>query len=104
MAQTQLEKLKITLGVTGELKDSELNLLLEDAEDDVINWTNRKILPVQLQSVVRQIATIRYNMLGIEGQNSHSEGGVSRSFDELPASIQNTLAQSRLLKAARHAT
>lgn len=104
MAQTQLDKFKIALGITGELKDSELSLILEDAENDVIVWTNRKTLPVQLQSVVRQIAVIRYNMQGIEGQSSHSEGGVSRSFNELPASVQNTLVQFRLLKAARHAT
>ena len=101
MAQTQLEKLKITLGIKDILKDDELSLLLEDAENDVIVWTNRKTLPVQLESVVRQIAVIRYNMQGIEGQSGHSEGGVSRSFDELPQSVRNTLMQFKLLKAAR---
>ena len=101
---TQLEKFKLTLGFKNNLKDDDLTLILEDATTDVLIWTNRKELPAQLESVVRQIATIRYNMQGIEGQNSHSEGGISRSFDELPGSIQKTLTQFRLLKAARYAT
>lgn len=102
MTQTQLDKVKISLGIKDELQDEEILLLVEDAENDVLIWTNRTTLPTALLSVVRQIAIIRYNMQGIEGQTSHSEGGVSRSFDELPQSVTSTLVQFRLLKAARY--
>lgn len=104
MAQTQVEKLKISLGIKDETQNDVLNLLLEDVEADLLGWTNRVTLPSTLESTQRQIAVIRYNMQGVEGQTSHSEGGVSRSFDDLPQSIQNTINQYRLLKAARYAT
>lgn len=101
---TQLDKLKISLGIKDGTNDDDLNLILEDAQNDVLIWTNRVKIPPILESTVRQIAIIRYNMQGVEGQSSHSEGGISRSFDDLPQSIQNTINQSRLLKAARYAT
>lgn len=104
MTQTQLDKFKVSLGIKDDSKDDELNLILEDTKDDVLVWANRKELPTALNSVVRQIAVIRYNMQGIEGQTSHSEGGISRSFDDLPQSIQSTIIQYRLLKVARYAT
>ena len=101
---TQLQKLRIQLGIKTIEEDDSLQLILDDVKDDILIWTNRATLPVTLESTQRQIAVIRYNMQGIEGQTSHSEGGISRSFDLLPQSIQNTLNQNRLLKAARYAT
>lgn len=104
MTQSQLDKLKIILGIKDESDDDNLSLILEDAQNDVLIWTNRVEIPPLLESTVRQICVIRYNMQGVEGQSSHSEGGISRSFDDLPQSIQKTINQSRLLKAARYAT
>lgn len=104
MAQTQLEKLKIQLGIKDSVGGDSLQLILDDVRDDILAWTNRATLPVTLESTQRQIAVIRYNMQGVEGQTSHSEGGISRSFDDLPPSIQKTITQYRLLKAARYAT
>jgi len=101
---TQLQKLRIQLGIKTIVEDDSLQLILDDVKEDILIWTNRATLPVILESTQRQIAVIRYNMQGIEGQTSHSEGGISRSFDVLPQSIQNTLNQNRLLKAARYAT
>lgn len=101
---SQLQKLLIQLGIKSNDQDELLQLILDDVEADILNWTNRRTLPASLWSTQRQIAVIRYNMQGIEGQTSHSEGGVSRSFDDLPRSIQNTIGQHRLAKAARYAT
>lgn len=98
----QLDKLKLSLDVTDQ--DDLLQILLDDAEADVLTWTNRATLPVQLEATVRQIATIRYNVQGIEGQTTHSEGGISRSFDLLPKDVQSTINSFRLLKAVRHAS
>lgn len=98
----QLDKLKIQLGINDFTQDDELSLLLEDVERDILTYCNRSELPNALESTQRQIAVIRYNMQGVEGQTSHSEGGVSRSFDELPQSIRNTLNQYRLAKAVRY--
>jgi hypothetical protein len=103
---TQLEKLKTMLGIdlADESKDEALQLLLDDVASDLLAWTNRDTLPIALEPTQRQIAVIRYNMQGVEGQTSHSEGGISRSFEELPESIRSTIAQYRLLKVVRYAT
>ncbi|MBD2861603.1 phage head-tail connector protein [Paenibacillus oceani] len=100
---TQLEKLKIMLGIKDGNQDGELQLLLDDVSADLLTWTNRSTLPAALESTQRQIAVIRYNMQGVEGQTAHSEGGTSRSFEELPASIQSSISQYRLLKVVRYA-
>ncbi|SYX85899.1 phage head-tail connector protein [Paenibacillus alvei] len=99
---SQLEKLKIQLGIQGESQDKSLTLLLEDVASDLLVWTNRSTLPAVLETTQRQIAVIRYNMQGVEGQTSHSEGGVSRSFDELPPSIKDSINQRRLLKVVSY--
>ncbi|MCL6456921.1 MAG: phage head-tail connector protein [Gorillibacterium sp.] len=98
---TELEKLQIVLpGANVEL----LTLLLEDTLTDLLAWTNRNTLPRGLEPTQRQIAVIRYNMQGVEGQTSHSEGGVSRSFEALPADIRQSISQYRLIKVVgRHA-
>lgn len=101
----QLTKLKLLLGMDAAdtSQDGLLNLLLEDVAADLLTWTNRDALPVGLESVQRQIVVIRYNMRGAEGQTSHSAGGISRSYDVLPADVKQTIASFRLLKAVRYA-
>ncbi|MDQ0091664.1 hypothetical protein J2T12_005104 [Paenibacillus anaericanus] len=101
---TQLDKLKIMLGIKDDLQDDVIGLLIDDVQEDLLSWTNRTELPVRLESAQRQIVVIRYNMQGVEGQTSHSEGGVSRSFDDLPQSIRNTVTQYRLAKLVGYAT
>ncbi|MFD1954295.1 phage head-tail connector protein [Paenibacillus thailandensis] len=100
---TQLEKLKLMIpelsGTTDQ--DEALQLLLDDVLSDLLTWTNRTTLPAALEPTQRQIAVIRFNMQGIEGQTSHGEGGVSRSFDELPLPIRQTIGQYRLVKLVR---
>lgn len=98
---TQLDKLKVLLGIQDNSKDMLLDMLLGDAAEDLMAWCNRPEIPSGLESAQRQLAVIRYNMMGIEGQTSHSEGGVSRAFEELPASLRATIAQYRLAKAVR---
>lgn len=99
---TPTEKLQILLGVTDPAL---LDVLYEDAVSDVLAWTNRQTIPAGLEPAVRQLAILRYNKVGIEGEISHSEGGVSRSFTDLPADMQQTIGQFRLLKVVgRNAT
>ncbi|MFF2449364.1 phage head-tail connector protein [Neobacillus sp. NPDC058068] len=99
---TMLEKLKIQLEIKDNSKDDLLDLLLEDVETDILTWTNRSELPKALESTQRQLAIIRYNMMGVEGQTSHSEGGVSRSFEDLPAVVKKTISQFVKAKVTRY--
>ena len=95
-----LEKLKLQLGIKidDDSEDELLTLMLEDAVQDVLTWTNRIELPAALESVIRQVVVIRYNKQGAEGQSSHSEGGISRSFEDLPKGLQQSILQKRLVR------
>jgi hypothetical protein len=101
---TTLEKLKIQLEIKDNSKDDLLNLLLEDVETDILTWTNRRELPKTLESTQRQLAIIRYNMTGVEGQTSHSEGGVNRSFEDIPTGVKKTISQFVKAKVTRYGT
>lgn len=96
----QLSKLKLKLGISlGDVsKDDLLNLYLDDAKDTILSLTHLSDLPDSLLSTQIELAIILYNKEGIEGQTSHSEGGVSRSFEEgIPESIMKKIRAHRRL-------
>ncbi|MDU3412622.1 phage head-tail connector protein [Clostridium sp.] len=95
----QLEKLKIRLGISDNSEDALLNMLLEDAEGEILDFCNRDILPVKVEALQRELAIIYYNRLGSEGESSRSEGGVSVSYStEIPGNIKSRLLAFRRLK------
>jgi hypothetical protein len=91
---TEVEKLKL---LTGEGDEDLLSLLLSDAEEFVLGYTNRTELPAALNKPVRDLAVIAYNRLGTEGETGRSEGGESYSFDTAPKQIYDVLDQYRLV-------
>ncbi|SHH56181.1 phage head-tail connector protein [Sporanaerobacter acetigenes] len=96
----QLDRLKIKLGVSlGDTdEDNLLNLYLEDAENEILELTHLDKIPSNLLSTQIDLAIIMYNKQGIEGQTSHSEGGISRSFEEgIPESIMKKIRSARRL-------
>lgn len=96
---TQLEKIKIRLGIKDTSQDELLNMLLEDAESEILDFTNRPTLPVRAEALQRELAIIYHNRLGSEGEASRSEGGVSVSYStDIPESIKNRLIAFRRLK------
>lgn len=92
---TEIEKLKL---ITGESDDkiNMLSLLLSDAEEFVMSYTKRTVLPDGLKKPVRDLAVIAYNRLGTEGETGRSEGGESYSFDAAPKQIYDVLDRYRL--------
>lgn len=101
---TQLEKVKIRLEIKKEdtSKDDLLNMLLEDVEGEILDYTNRDILPDKAQALQRELAITYYNRMGSEGEASRSEGGVSVSYSiEIPENIKKRLNSLRLLKGVR---
>ncbi|MEG2412395.1 MAG: phage head-tail connector protein [Clostridium sp.] len=94
---TQLEKLKIRLP---DCEDTLLNQFLEDAEGEILDYTNRDTLIAKAEGIQRELAIIYYNRMGSEGESSRSEGGVSVSYStEIPENIKNRLNTFRRLKA-----
>lgn len=79
-------------------EDALLDALLLDAREYILSYTGRKELPEQLTGAQAQLAVIAYNRLGIEGENAHAEGGVSRGIEALPADIERQLNAWRVAK------
>lgn len=76
--------------------EEEAALFLELAEQDILRETNRNSIPSCLLSAQIDIAVIRYNRMGTEGETSRSEGGISTSFESLPDYILKTVRSQRL--------
>lgn len=96
---TQLEKIKIRLGIKDTSQDELLNMLLEDAESEILDFCNRDILLPKMEGLQRELAIIYYNRIGSEGESSRSEGGVSVSYStDVPEGIKNRLVAFRKLK------
>lgn len=92
----EVDKLMLLTG-EGIDKMNMLSLLLSDAEEFVLSYTNRTVLPDGLKKTVRDLAVIAYNRLGTEGETGRSEGGESYSFDVAPKQIYDVLDRYRLV-------
>lgn len=71
--------------------------LLEDARDAILAYIGpgaKEIPPVLVGDQV-QIALSLYNRIGVEGERSHSEGGVSFTVDDWPAGFERRAAMFR---------
>lgn len=90
---TEIQKLKL---LTGESDETLLSLLLSDAEEFILSYTNRTELPDVLKKTVRDLAVIALNRRGTEGESGRSEGGESYSFDAAPKPIYDVLDRYRL--------
>lgn len=97
---TDIEKLKI---LTGESDENLLSLLLSDAQEYVLSYTNRKVLPDALKKTVRDLAVIALNRMGTEGESGRSEAGENYSFDNAPKHIYDVLNRYRLARVGGHA-
>lgn len=92
---TDVEKLK---KLTGESDEELLSLFLEFSEQDLLRETKRTRLPDVFTGAVLELAVIKYNRIGTEGETSRSQGGISTSFSDMPANIQKLVMDSRLAR------
>ncbi len=90
-----IEKLK---KLTGESDSELLSLLLEDAKEFVLSYTNRTEIVTGLQKTVRDLAVIALNRMGTEGESGRSEGGESYNFENAPKHIYDVLDRYRLAR------
>lgn len=93
-----LEKLKILLNITDSTKDGLLRILLDQTEEEVVNYTHNTELD-KLENVIINIAIWKYNRLGSEGLNSENYSGVSFNYaSAYPDSILRQLQSYRRIK------
>lgn len=86
---TILEKLKTYLGITDNSEDTLLSLLLDSADEKILNkkfpfgYTDEQKAKAltQYTNIELDIAIYLYNRRGSEGQTSHSENGIGRGYE-----------------------
>lgn len=81
------EKLEMLKAITGETEDIVLSTYLKVAESKVLRAAypfdaSKTEVPPQYEVVQVQIAAYLINKRGAEGETSHSENGISRSYED----------------------
>ena len=101
---TELDKLKARLGISDNKQDTNLKVLLEEAEEEAKNYCNRDDVVDGMKSAIRKMAYLAYESDGIENIASKSEGGRSVSYKEtsgMPSSVRSSLNRYRLGKVKK---
>ncbi len=89
-----LETMKLLLGLDAS-KDTLLQVLLNQAQDEAIDYTNNENVG---SSVIIQMAIYKYNRLGTEGLNSENYSGLSFNYmDDYPEPIVRQLKRYKRL-------
>ena len=83
----QLDKLKIRLSINGQKENDLLRDFLDSAKYEILArrypfGDYPEGLDIRYADLQLRIAVVMYNKQGAEGQKSHSENGVSRSYED----------------------
>lgn len=97
---TDLEMLK---KLTGESDEELIQMLLEEAQSKILALTSRTVVIDALRPSIRDLTVIAYNRLGMQGESSRSEGGISSAFVEVPQTIQDTIKRYRIARVGGYA-
>ncbi len=96
--EDMLAVLRALLGIEGTGEDALLGVLLSQARAAVLAVTGRTELPDGLRGVVIDLAVMRYNRRGTEGESLRTEGGVTAQMEALPEDIMRQLRQFMLAR------
>jgi len=96
-----LEKLMRRLPDAGEDKRQLLEDILEDAGRAICAFTCRDSVPEALTGVQVQMAAVMFNRMGMEGEESHDEGGIVRRVEAMPEDIACQLRPWRLVRTVK---
>lgn len=84
-----LKKVKLLKGITDDLQDNLLKLIIELSEQAILTRINRKRkeplteLPSDLSRVLIEVSIKRFNRLDSEGTTKHEREGESFTWDDL---------------------
>ena len=97
--EEMLTSLRAIVGRGDEGEDALLGVLLSQARAAVLGITGRTELPEGLKGAVVDLAVLRYNRRGMEGETQRTEGGVTAQMEALPEDIRRQLRRYTLAKA-----
>lgn len=94
-----LGRLKTRLELTEDTRDGLLLELLEDAKAACKAYTMRERLPEECATAVVKLAVVLFNRIGMEGENSHTKGGITTQvYNLMPSDVADMLRPYRLAK------
>lgn len=76
-----LERVKILLGITDNLQDDLLEIIIENVTEHLTYLLGRDV-PSNLQFIITEISVMRFNRLGSEGMKSELVEGHRTDFYE----------------------
>lgn len=86
-----LEKIKKLVGITDNLQDDQLNIIIENVEEHLTYLLGRDV-PSNLQFIVTEISVMRFNRLGAEGYKSELVEGHRTDFHDPEKDFQPYLS------------
>ncbi len=93
---TQLETIKVLLQLDSDTKDTLINVLIEQAQSEFLNYCNRDEVPDNAAGVINDMVLVNYSKLGTEGLAAQSFSGISDSFiDGYPSNLIKALNRYR---------
>lgn len=92
-----LDKIKLLIGIaaTDTTKDSLIQLLLDQAESEFLQYTNQSEMPQSAGNIIIEMAIIKYNLIGSEGLASQSYSGMSETYSQYPPQLIKAMNRYR---------
>lgn len=95
-----LDSVKTMVGIeiddTG--KDALIQLLIEQAKNEFLQYTNRTNVPNEASNVILDMIIVKYNLLGTEGLQSQSYSGMSEAYANYSPQLISSLNRYRKVK------
>ncbi|ULV99428.1 phage head-tail connector protein [Staphylococcus aureus] len=91
-----LKTLKTRIGIDDEQQDEQLKVIISNVEKELLAMlpTIEDTIPEEIEFIVVEVSTKRYNRIGAEGMTSEAQDGRSSSyelndFDEYKSVLNN---------------
>ncbi|WP_165625354.1 phage head-tail connector protein [Staphylococcus aureus] len=91
-----LKTLKTRIGIDDEQQDEQLKVIISNVEKELLAMlpTIEDTIPEEIEFIVVEVSTKRYNRIGAEGMTSETQDGHSSSyelndFDEYKSVLNN---------------
>lgn len=79
----RIDSLRVLLPPDDRSSDIKLGMLLDNAENTLLDYIGRDSLPERLADMQIRLALEMYNRLGNEGETKRTENDISVSFSDL---------------------